>query len=58
MPVVIDNSLPSEEKVRKELKIMRAGTDELLKSKETARQFLHKHGFITRTGKLTKRYGG
>lgn len=58
MPLVIDNSLPSEEKVRKELKIIRAGTNELLKSKKTARKFLHKHGFITQTGKLTKRYGG
>lgn len=37
---------------------LRKGTAELMTSKEKAREFLIKHGFITKTGKLTKRYGG
>jgi hypothetical protein len=37
---------------------VRKGTRELLKSKEKAREFMIKHGYITKSGKLTKRYGG
>jgi hypothetical protein len=38
--------------------VISAGTKDLLKSKEKARKFLFKNGYITKTGKLTKRYGG
>jgi hypothetical protein len=53
-----NSSNVSEEKMRQEVKIIREGTNKLLRSKETARAFLRKNGFITPTGKLTKRYGG
>jgi hypothetical protein len=36
---------------------MREHTAKLIKNGE-ARQFLIKHGFATKSGKLTKRYGG
>lgn len=41
----------------KEAKLMREHTAKLIKNGE-ARQFLIKHGFATKSGKLTKRYGG
>lgn len=37
---------------------MREASAQILKSKETARAFLIEKGYITKTGKLTKRYGG
>lgn len=58
MPFIRQDPLPTEATVRRELKIMRQGTNKLLKSKKTARDFLYKHGFITRDGQLTQRYGG
>lgn len=53
MPFIRQDPLPTEATVRRELKIMRQGTNKLLKSKKTARDFLYKHGFITRDGQLT-----
>lgn len=41
----------------KEAKLMREYAAKLIKKGE-ARQFLIKHGFATKEGKLTKRYGG
>lgn len=49
---------PNEEDMRKEVKAMRAASAKLLKSRETARDYLYKKGYISKTGKLTKRYGG
>lgn len=37
---------------------VRKVTKELMSDKAKAREFLIKNGFITKTGKLTKRYGG
>lgn len=36
----------------------RKWTEEMLKDPEKCRQFLIKYGFITKSGKLAKRYGG
>ncbi len=37
---------------------IRKVTKEITKDKKTARDFLIKYGYITKSGKLTKRYGG
>ena len=37
---------------------MREVTKDLMTSKVKARKFLIKNGYITKSGKLTKRYGG
>ena len=37
--------------------MMSEHVEQVIKSGE-ARQFMVKHGFVTKTGKLTKRYGG
>jgi hypothetical protein len=44
--------------IAQEQQQIREMTRELLKDKEAARAFLIEGGFITKTGKLTKRYGG
>ncbi|MEO8350291.1 MAG: hypothetical protein ABI680_01085 [Chthoniobacteraceae bacterium] len=49
---------PREKEVEAIIASMRKTTKELCKSKKTAREFLIKHGYITKSGKLTKRYGG
>jgi len=41
-----------------ELEQMRKWCAELRKDPEKVREFMIKGGFITKTGKLTKRYGG
>lgn len=37
---------------------MKRTSSELLKSKDKARAFLIEHGYITKSGKLTKKYKG
>ena len=54
----IINSLRSKAEVDEIIADFKKGTKDLLKSKKKAREFLIKHGYITKSGKLTKRYGG
>jgi len=49
---------PSEKEVKDQIKAMRAASDRITASKESAREYLLKNGYITKSGKLTKRYGG
>lgn len=49
---------PSEKDVQKQIKAMRTASARITTSPKTARDFLQKHGYITKTGKLTKKYGG
>jgi hypothetical protein len=49
---------PSEREVQKQIKAIRSASDRIAASKETARAYLQKNGYITKSGKLTKRYGG
>ncbi len=42
---------------KKEMVMIRQFVDQLIERGET-RNFLVKHGFVTKSGKLTKRYGG
>jgi predicted neutral ceramidase superfamily lipid hydrolase len=48
----------SEAEVNAIVASIRKVTKEITKDKKTARDFLVKHGYVTKTGKLTKRYGG
>jgi len=48
----------SEAEVTKIVDSIKRVTKELTRNKETAREFLRKNGYITKTGKLTKHYGG
>ena len=42
--------------LKAEVKALRAHTTAILTSKTKARNWLYKHGFITKTGRLTKYY--
>lgn len=46
----------SRKEVQAEIKKMRNFWEKTLRSKKAAFDFLYKGGFITRTGKLAKRY--
>jgi hypothetical protein len=48
---------PNKPDLKEEARMMSEFVDQMIKRGE-ARQFLVKNGFITKTGKLTKRYGG
>lgn len=48
---------PKKTSLKEEARMMSEFVDQMIKRGE-ARQFLVKNGFITKTGKLTKRYGG
>ncbi|MGV3530773.1 MAG: hypothetical protein ACO1QR_00275 [Chthoniobacteraceae bacterium] len=48
----------SKEEVDEMIASVKATTRELMKDKKKARAFLINRGYITKTGKLTKRYGG
>jgi hypothetical protein len=54
MTVVL--SKPSEKLVRQEIRAMKAVGRRINATPATARAFLLKHGFITKTGKLHPRY--
>lgn len=56
MVLVMDKTC--KEEAEKDLKAMRRAAKRIASSEETARTYLLKHGFITKSGKLTKRYGG
>jgi hypothetical protein len=55
MTLVITKQSPAE--VRKEIRAMQAAAQKINSSKESARGFLLKNGFITADNKLNKRYG-
>jgi hypothetical protein len=46
----------SQSQVKETIEKMRKKSKELSKTRETAREFLIRHGFITKSGKLTKHY--
>jgi len=48
----------SAAEVDRDIAAIERGSKKLRRSKKTARAWLVKHGFITKGGKLTKRYGG
>ena len=48
----------SKEEVDEMIASLDRAANKILKSKKTARDFLIKHGYITKAGKLTKQYGG
>lgn len=48
----------SEKEVDRIVAVISSARKELVTSKEKARGFLIKHGYITKSGKLTKHYGG
>ena len=49
---------PSTEETKRMIKKLNKWADDLAKNPDEARKFFIKHGFITKSGKLTKRYGG
>jgi hypothetical protein len=48
----------SKEEIDNEIKLLRRNAKKIFKTKASGRQFLIDHGFITKMGKLTKKYGG
>jgi len=48
----------SKADIARDIASIKKGTKEITRSRKTARAWLIKHGFMTKTGKLTKRYGG
>lgn len=48
---------PNKPDLKEEARMMSEFVDQMIKRGE-ARDFLIKHGFFTKSGKLTKRYGG
>jgi hypothetical protein len=48
---------PNEAEVRKEIRALKSAATKINASKESARQFLRKNGFITGDNKLQRRYG-
>jgi hypothetical protein len=48
----------SRTEVDRDVAAIERGAKRILRSKKTAKAWFVKHGFITREGKLTKRYGG
>jgi hypothetical protein len=56
MPKTV-RSQPQKPDHHKETAMIRQFVDQLIERGET-RNFLVKHGFATKSGKLTKRYGG
>lgn len=48
----------SKAEIDRDLAAIDRGAAKINRSKKTARAWLIKHGFMTKGGKLTKRYGG
>lgn len=46
----------SSSEVKREVRAIKEAGREICKTPETARAFLLKHGFITKTNKLSKKY--
>ncbi|MGC1479015.1 MAG: hypothetical protein WA771_00815 [Chthoniobacterales bacterium] len=56
---MVTSTIPMTPKqVREEVETIQRASKKILASKETAREFLVKFGFITKSGKVTRRYGG
>lgn len=49
---------PTHEETERMIKDMKAWSKAMLAKPGAAKKFLIKHGFMTKGGKLTKRYGG
>lgn len=47
---------PTEKQVREEIRAMKRASKRINATPATAREFLLKHGFITKSGKLHPRY--
>lgn len=47
---------PTTEEAKRFIRKMKKWTDELLAKPGEAKKFLVEHGFVTKSGKLTKRY--
>ncbi len=48
----------SKQEIDNEIKLLRKNAEKIFKTKASGRKFLIKHGFITKAGKLTNKYGG
>ncbi len=48
----------SAAEIRQEADAIKKAGKEIRKDRATTLAFLQKHGFVTKSGKLTKRYGG
>jgi hypothetical protein len=48
----------SRQEINHEIKLLRRNAKKIFKTKASGRKFLIDHGFITKAGKLTKKYGG
>ena len=48
----------SSEKIKREIAAIREAGRRIRASRESARSYMIKHGFMTKSGKLSKRYGG
>jgi hypothetical protein len=44
--------------IKRDVEAIKRGSAKIRRSKKAAREWLIKNGFITKSGKLTKRYGG
>ena len=49
---------PTPEEVRKEVRAIKSASKEIRRTKSSARRFLIEKGYITKSGKLTRKYGG
>jgi len=56
--MTISTQTMSPERAKREVKAMQEAGRRICASKETARAYMVKHGFMTKSGKLPKRYGG
>ena len=48
----------SKAEIERDIAAIEKGSKKIMRSKKAARAWFVKHGFITKDGKLTKRYGG
>jgi hypothetical protein len=48
----------SKAEIERDIAAIRRETKKITRSRKTARAWLIKHGFMTKTGNLTRRYGG
>jgi hypothetical protein len=48
----------SKAEIERDIAAIRRETKKITRSRKTARAWFIKHGFMTKSGKLTKRYGG
>jgi hypothetical protein len=56
--MVTINQTMTPERAKREIKAMHDAGKRIRSSKESARAYMIKHGFMTKSGKLPKRYGG